>query len=117
MQKKLNSMVLGPVIEWKSARKKLCDSPLLQKSILGAQTVENVMNERSRSSGKRFLDIDIASANNFLFIADSALDGKCLDVAQTLYRHVLEVYIGSAYQAMRDRAMTGLNAIEIRRKK
>jgi len=49
-------------------------------------------------------------------LADAAKSKRCLDLADGLYRELINVYVGSAYSGIRDRARLGIDDVRAARK-
>ena len=62
-----------------------------------------------------FDDFTKEAINARFDIADTALKGDCLDIADENYRHVIKVYTGSSYAAQRDRAKLGIDDVRQKR--
>lgn len=48
-------------------------------------------------------------------VADAALSQKCLDLADSIYRGIIELYSGAVYNGIRDRAMIGIEDVRAAR--
>jgi hypothetical protein len=54
-------------------------------------------------------------ANMRLDVADAAVKGVCYEIADSEFRYVMQLYVGNAYQAYRERAKIGIDDVRAKR--
>lgn len=111
----LRALILKPLKAWERKepiwKQISCDSKKLQEAKAHVGVAE-------RSAGNRYgdyLDMNMAVGGATLDVAEAALKHGCLDVADEMYRHVLQRYVGIAYSGLRQRAQVGINDVRSRK--
>ena len=95
----IDNLVMEPFYRWKSSPTASCESKELFESVRLAKAV---------AANTDRLDMRQRSAMYQLEIADGALNKKCVDFADVVYRDVIKVFVGLAYGGYRQRAEIGL---------
>lgn len=59
--------------------------------------------------------IGLVAADSYLIVGDAYLKARCLNQADTQYRHVLATYPGASYVGVRQRAQVGIEDVRAAR--
>lgn len=94
-----------PLAAFEAENPKLCTSENLKEARVMALNLVSVLSPKSATAHKRNTGATI------LDVADSARNAKCTQDARVLYDHVIKVFVGSDFAALRQRAEIGINDV------
>ena len=104
---RMEDTVLGSMRAFEAERPKSCNSQNLVEAEGTANYAVNVMTPATHG-----LSGAMAAGDWTLQVADAARRAGCKDVARRLYDRVLQMYVGSVFSSLRERAVVGIGDLQ-----
>lgn len=102
----LGTLVHEPLARWRSTGGGKCDHQALTDARLTAVNLPTRLDPKTVG-----IPALMRAGGWAVDVGDVAREGGCPAIARQMYEHVMRVYIGTAYQGVRDRARLGLDAL------